>query len=222
MTIQHQSWIPGCFRHAAKGVVAQFHSILLEKSSAASQQGVGPRLQCCTEFALCIPHSSELPFWTERYLLHNFLFGKSNCNKPQVFCGKKCAETSPKIWKNPSGSHRNAKTEYRLIWFDYRGTPPEGLNFGTSFFFFETYAHQIGSIFPQAVTTKNLWNHRAIFSDCHLTMAFTSLGSRWTQSKMEGFLLVDDKPLPIPNTQTLIPMHGVFTYTKPLNYPKWN
>lgn len=155
-------------------------------------------------------------------LTSQFSFGKSNCNKPQVFCGKKCAETSPKIWKNPSGSHRNVKTEYRLIWFDYRGTPPEGLNFGTSFFFFETYAHQIGSIFPQAVTTKNLWNHRAIFSDCHLTMAFTSLGSRWTQSKMEGFLLVDDKPLPIPNTQTLIPMHGVFTYTKPLNYPKWN
>lgn len=68
-------------------------------------------------------------------LTSQFSFGKSNCNKPQVFCGKKCAETSPKIWKNPSGSHRNVKTEYRLIWFDYRGTPPEGLNFGTSFFF---------------------------------------------------------------------------------------
>lgn len=67
MTIQHQSTIQGCFRHAAKGVVAQFHSILLEKSSAAEiKKAMAPNCSVALNWLFVHPPLFRASVWTER------------------------------------------------------------------------------------------------------------------------------------------------------------
>lgn len=109
-------WPYNSFCHAAKGVVAQFHFMLLDGSSAAEIKAFqGPKLQCCTELAFCASPTLQSFRLDWAVITSQFSFGKSNC-KNDRFLRKKCAKLRPR-YDFPLRKPRKVKTEYRLIWF---------------------------------------------------------------------------------------------------------